>query len=58
MGEALGMVETSLPFVNEADEFPETVFIDSAHAAVRYLLGEERINLDHVLRLLNRLTVA
>ncbi|HAJ38526.1 MAG TPA: hypothetical protein DCL15_22900 [Chloroflexi bacterium] len=50
--------ETSLPFVNEADEFNETIMFDSAHAAIRYLLGEERINLDHVLPLLNRLTVA
>ncbi|MCB9140727.1 MAG: type I-D CRISPR-associated protein Cas10d/Csc3, partial [Anaerolineales bacterium] len=50
--------ETSLPFVNEADEFNETVMFDSAHAAIRYLLGEERINLDHVIHLLNRLTVA
>jgi CRISPR-associated protein Csc3 len=49
--------ETSLPFVNEADEFNETVLFDSAHAAVRYVLGKERINLDHVLRLLNRLAV-
>jgi CRISPR-associated protein Csc3 len=50
--------ETSLPFVNEADEFNETIMFDSAHAAIGYLLGEERINLDHVLPLLNRLTVA
>jgi len=50
--------ETSLPFINEADEFNETVLFDGAHAAVRYLVGEERVNLDHVLRLLNRLTVA
>jgi len=50
--------ETSLPFVNEADEFNETVMFDSTHAAVKYLLGEERINLDHILPLLNRLTIA
>jgi CRISPR-associated protein Csc3 len=50
--------ETSLPFVNEADEFNETIMFDSAHAAIGYLLGGERINLDHVLPLLNRLTVA
>jgi len=50
--------ETSLPFVNEADEFNETVLFDSTHIAIKYLLGEERINLDHVLPLLNRLTVA
>lgn len=50
--------ETSLPFVNEGSEFDETVFFDSAHAAIGYLLGEERINLDHVLPRLNRLAVA
>lgn len=49
--------ETSLPFVNEGSEFDETVFFDSAHAAIGYLLGDEHINLDHILPLLNRLAV-
>jgi CRISPR-associated protein Csc3 len=50
--------ETSIPFISDADEFAETVFIDSAHAAVKYLLGHDHINLDHLLPLLNRLAVA
>ncbi|MBK8048908.1 MAG: type I-D CRISPR-associated protein Cas10d/Csc3 [Anaerolineales bacterium] len=41
--------ETSLPYLNEADEMDETVLIDGAHAAIGYLLGDNRINLDHVL---------
>jgi CRISPR-associated protein Csc3 len=50
--------ESSLPLFNGADEFTETVIFDGAHAAIRYLLGPSRVNLDHVLPLLNRLTVA
>jgi CRISPR-associated protein Csc3 len=50
--------ESSLPLFNGADEFTETVIFDGAHASIRYLLGPSRVNLDHVLPLLNRLTVA
>ena len=47
--------EASLPLLNEANELPETVFLDGAHAAIGYLAGKERLNLDQVLPTLNRL---
>ena len=47
---------TSMPLLNEANELPETVFMDGAHAAIGYIVGEERINLDRVLPALKRLT--
>jgi len=46
---------TSMPLLNEANELPETVFMDGAHAAIGYIVGEERINLDRVLPTLKRL---
>lgn len=50
--------ESSMPLLNEADELPATVFLDGAHAAIGYLIEQERINLDHVLEKLNRLAVS
>lgn len=47
--------ESTMPLINEANELPETVFMDGAHAAIGYITGQERINLDHVLEKLNRL---
>jgi len=47
--------ESTMPLINEANELPETVFLDGAHAAIGYITGQERINLDHVLEKLNRL---
>jgi CRISPR-associated protein Csc3 len=50
--------ESTMPLINEADELPETVFLDGAHAAIGYITGQDRINLDHVLETLNRLAVS
>mgnify|MGYP001340731736 CR=1 FL=1 len=50
--------ESSMPLLNEANELPETIFLDGAHAAIGYLARTERINLDHVLPTLNRLAVS
>lgn len=47
-----------LPLLLEATELAETVFLDGAHPFVRYLLGQERINIDQVLPCLQRLLVA
>ncbi|HQH37170.1 MAG TPA: type I-D CRISPR-associated protein Cas10d/Csc3 [Anaerolineae bacterium] len=50
--------EASLPLLLEADEIDETVFLDAPHAAIRYLTGGElRVNIDHLLPTLQRLTV-
>lgn len=46
-----------LPLLLEATELAETVFLDGAHPFVRYLLGQERINIDQVLPCLQRLLV-
>lgn len=46
-----------LPLLLEADELPETVFLDGAHPFVQALVGRERINVDQVLRCLQRLLV-
>jgi CRISPR-associated protein Csc3 len=50
--------ESQMPIFSEADELPETVFLDGAHAAIGYIVGADRINLDHLLPTLNRLTVS
>ena len=50
--------ESTMPLINEANELAETVFLDGAHAAIGYIIGQERINLDHVLEKLNRLAVS
>lgn len=51
--------ESSIPPALEADEFPETVFLDAPHAAIRYLTGGQlRVNVDNVLPALQRLATA
>jgi len=63
--------ESSIPLMVEADELPETVWFDGAHAAVRTLIsqdsnskpegefaGRDRINVDEVLPALQRLAAA
>ncbi|MFN8440682.1 MAG: type I-D CRISPR-associated protein Cas10d/Csc3 [Caldilineaceae bacterium] len=50
--------ESTMPLMNEANELHETVFLDGAHAAIGYITGQERINVDHVLSTLNRLATA
>ena len=46
-----------LPLLRDANEMTETVFLDGAHPFARYLVGQERINIDQVLPCLQRLTV-
>jgi CRISPR-associated protein Csc3 len=46
-----------LPLFREADEFPETVFLDGAHPFAQSMVGKERINIDEVLPSLQRLIV-
>jgi len=46
-----------LPLLLEADEMAETVFLDGPHPFVRYLIGQERINIDQVLPCLQRLAI-
>jgi CRISPR-associated protein Csc3 len=46
-----------LPLLREANEMTETVFLDGAHPFARYLVGQERVNIDQVLPCLQRLTV-
>jgi CRISPR-associated protein Csc3 len=46
-----------LPLFREADEFPETVFLDGAHSFVQSLVGRERTNIDQILPSLQRLIV-
>lgn len=50
--------ESQMPVLAEADELPETVFLDGAHAAIGYVVGRERVNLDRVLPALQRLTTS
>jgi CRISPR-associated protein Csc3 len=50
--------ESSIPLLIEADELPETVFLDGAHAFVGHLVQSERLNIDQVLPALQRLAVA
>ncbi|MBX3001344.1 MAG: type I-D CRISPR-associated protein Cas10d/Csc3 [Caldilineaceae bacterium] len=50
--------ESQMPVLAEADELPETVFLDGAHAAIGYIVGRERINLDHLLPTLQRLATS
>jgi len=44
-----------VPLLLEADELPETVLLDGAHAFVRHLVGPERVNVDQLLPSLQRL---
>ncbi len=50
--------ESPVPLLLEADELPETVFIDGAHAFVGHLLRQERINIDQLLPAIQRLIAA
>ena len=50
--------ESQMPVLAEADELAETVFLDGAHAAIGYIVGRERINLDRVLPALQRLATS
>lgn len=50
--------ESQMPLMGEADELPETVFLDGAHAAIGYITHNERINLDKLWPTLNRLAVS
>ena len=50
--------ESQMPVLAEADELPETVFLDGAHAAIGYVVRQERINLDHLLPTLQRLATS
>jgi CRISPR-associated protein Csc3 len=45
------------PLLREANEMTETVFLDGVHPFARYLVGQERINIDQVLSCLQRLIV-
>lgn len=46
---------SSLPILNEAGELAETVLLDGAHAAIGYITGAERLNLDQAWRKLQQL---
>lgn len=46
---------SSLPIINEAGELAETVLLDGAHAAISYITGEERLNLDQAWHKLQQL---
>ncbi len=50
--------ESPLPLLLEADELPETVFLDGAHAFVGDIIQQERLNIDQILPALRRLAVA
>jgi CRISPR-associated protein Csc3 len=50
--------ESTIPLLVEADELPETVFLDGPHAFVSRLAPQERVNVDEVLPTLQRLMVA
>jgi CRISPR-associated protein Csc3 len=50
--------ESMLPLFNEAIELPETVALDAPHAFVTYLTRSNRINLDQLGPVLQRLTAA
>ncbi|MBW7884273.1 MAG: type I-D CRISPR-associated protein Cas10d/Csc3 [Caldilineaceae bacterium] len=47
--------EASLPVLNEAEELPETVFLDGAHAGINYLTTKARIKVDELKNVLKRL---
>ncbi len=50
--------EGMLPLFTEASDLPETVVFDGAHAYIRYLIGQPRLNLDQARPALQRLTAA
>jgi len=47
--------ESSLPLLLEANEIYETVFIDAPHAAIQYILQKPRLNVDELLRAVQRM---
>jgi CRISPR-associated protein Csc3 len=47
---------SSIPVLNEAGELSETVLLDGAHAAISYITGGERFNLNQIEPMLKRLT--
>jgi CRISPR-associated protein Csc3 len=53
----LPLFAAPLPLLREADEIPETVFLDGAHPFVKALVGRDRINVDQILPSLRRLTL-
>lgn len=50
--------ESPIPLLNEGDEISETTILDSPHAFVQHLLGDDRINMDEVLPKLRKLLTA
>lgn len=50
--------ESGVPLLLEADELPETVWFDGAHAAIQALTRAGRLNVDEVLPTLTRLAAA
>ncbi|MCC7448447.1 MAG: type I-D CRISPR-associated protein Cas10d/Csc3, partial [Anaerolineae bacterium] len=50
--------ESGVPLLVEADELPETIWLDSAHAAIRALVGDGAIHVDAIMPALVRLTAA
>jgi CRISPR-associated protein Csc3 len=50
--------ESGVPLLLEADELPETVWFDGAHAAIQALVRTGRLNVDEVLPALTRLAAA
>ncbi|MGQ9926801.1 MAG: type I-D CRISPR-associated protein Cas10d/Csc3 [Chloroflexaceae bacterium] len=50
--------ESLLPIIQEATELPETVAFDGAHAYIGRIVGQARVNLDHVLPALQRLVAS
>ncbi len=50
--------ESGVPLLLEANELPETVWFDGAHAAIQALTRSSRLNVDEVLPTLTRLVAA
>ncbi len=50
--------ESGVPLLAEADELPETVWLDGAHAAIRALVGDRPLDIDQIMPALVRLTTA
>jgi len=50
--------ESSTPLLLEADDLPETIWFDGAHPAVQSLAKQDRIMVDDVLPILERLSAA
>lgn len=50
--------ESMMPIINEANEIPETVLIDSPHAWIPYILKHTRLNYDQMVKSLQTLIAA